>query len=156
MPILSGPPPLLPAWSPTVTVRRGEGKQLRSTIGAHSIVTDRKSEDGGADAGCTSAELLLTAIGSCAAGSIRNHLASRGIASERMTVEVGFRPAEEPGARNRIVVRVSLPAEALRDGQDGIRRAAAEGGVVSRIALGSAIDLFVCEHAASETGEAAA
>jgi hypothetical protein len=155
MPILSSPSALRPSWKPTVTVRRGEGKRLHSTIGAHSIVTDRKPEDGGTDAGCTSAELLLTAIGSCAAGSIRNHLASLGVASDGMTVEVGLLPAADPGARNRIAIRVSLPAEALRNGDDGIRQATAGGGVVSRIALGSEIELFVRVCPDAEPREAA-
>jgi hypothetical protein len=72
-----------------------------------------------------------------------------------MTVEVGFRPARDPGARDRIAIRVSLPAEALRDGDHGIRQAAAGGGVVSRIALGSEIELVVRACPVPEAREAA-
>ncbi len=58
----------------SVIVRRKEGKRLSCNAGPHEVVTDRKPEDGGTDAGCTSGELLLMAIGSCATGSVRTYL----------------------------------------------------------------------------------
>ncbi len=57
-----------------VHVRPVTGKKLLGSAGRHTVVTDRKVAEGGTDAGCTSGELLLLAMASCATGSIRNAL----------------------------------------------------------------------------------
>jgi hypothetical protein len=124
-----------------VFVRPIGGKQLLGSAGRHTVITDRKTDDGGTDAGCTSGELLLLAMGSCATGSIRKAFAARGKAIDDMRVEVALSPPKTPGARDAILITVYLPQSVLAAGTDPIVDAAVSGGVVSRIALGSEIDV---------------
>jgi uncharacterized OsmC-like protein len=124
-----------------VSVKRMQGKQLLCQAGRHTLVTDRKPADGGADAGCTSGELLLLAAGSCACGSVRNYLEARGLAAAELAVTVDFQPSPTPGARDMIVIALKLPGKTPREEIDTIKAAALSGGVVSRLALGSEIEV---------------
>lgn len=124
-----------------VFVKPIAGKKLLGSTGRHTVVTDRKAVDGGTDAGCTSGELLLLAMGSCATGSIRNALAGRGHPIDDIAVEVELSPAKTGGGRDAILITVYLPPRVLADGTGPITEAAVSGGVVSRIALGSEIDV---------------
>lgn len=124
-----------------VFVRPIAGKQLLGSAGRHTVITDRKADDGGTDAGCTSGELLLLAMGSCATGSIRKACAARGKPIDDIRVEVELSPPKKQGARDAILITVYLPQNVLADGIGPIADAAVSGGVVSRIALGSEIDV---------------
>lgn len=120
-----------------VFVRPIAGKKLLGSAGRHSVVTDRKVADGGTDAGCTSGELLLLAMASCATGSIRNALAEYNLGPDDIRVEVNLVPPKTPGARDGILITVYLAQPVLTAGLDPIATAAISGGVVSRIKLGS-------------------
>lgn len=124
-----------------VFVKPIAGKKLLGSAGRHTVITDRKADDGGTDAGCTSGELLLLAMGSCATGSIRKAFAARGNAIDDMRVEVELSPPQKQGARDAILITVYLPQGVLAAGTEPIVDAAVSGGVVSRIALGSEIDV---------------
>jgi uncharacterized OsmC-like protein len=124
-----------------VKVRPLEQKRLLATAGRHQLVTDRKPEEGGSDAGCTSGELLLVAIGSCATGSVRNFLRESGLRTDELEVNVEFEPPADAGDRDAISVVVHLPADILAERSDAILAATRGGRVVSRMLLGSKIVL---------------
>jgi len=119
-----------------VKVRPLEQKRLLATAGRHQIVTDRKINDGGSDAGCTSGELLLVAIGSCTTGSVRNFLRGSGLPTDGLEVNVDFEPSSQPGERDIISIVIWLPADILAQNSEAILEAARGGGVVSRMLLG--------------------
>jgi organic hydroperoxide reductase OsmC/OhrA len=124
-----------------VFVRPISGKRLLGTAGRHTVVTDRKLADGGTDTGCTSGELLLLAMASCATGSLRNALAAHALAVDDIRVDVELTPPKAPAARDGIMITVFLPARVLAAGIEPIVAAATAGGVVSRIKLGSDIEV---------------
>jgi hypothetical protein len=124
-----------------VSVRPIAGKKLLGSAGRHSVITDRKTTDGGTDAGCTSGELLLLAIGSCATGSIRKALSASGTPVDNIRVDVEFAPAKAQDARDAILITAYLPQTALAAGIEPIAAAATAGGVVSRIVLGSEVEV---------------
>lgn len=126
-----------------VTVRRIAGKQLEATARGHTVRTDRPREDGGTDTGCTSGELLLMAMGSCATGSLRNFLEERGAPVGGLVAELAFEPSPSAGARDRIVVAVKLPAGAAGVTDAEIAQAALAGRVVSRVRPGSEIEVRI-------------
>jgi uncharacterized OsmC-like protein len=126
---------------PTVSIRRGEGKTLLCSVGRHLVLTDRKSEDGGADAGCTSGELLLVAAGSCATGSARFYLEARGLPARDLATEVSLEPSPTGRERDMIVITLSLPEEVSDEAVGAARRAVFGGGVVGRLMLGSEVDV---------------
>jgi len=126
-----------------ITVVRLEGKRLLCRAGRHEIVTDRKPDEGGTDSGCTSGELLLLAIGSCATGSLRNFLDQAGLPSAPLEVEVAFVASPRPGERDAIRILARL-ADGIPDGRIAdVKAAALSGGVASRVRLGSAIEVEV-------------
>ena len=124
-----------------VSVRPVAGKTLIGTAGPHSVVTDRKAQDGGSDKGCTSAELLLLAMGSCATGSVRKALTARALSNDDIRVDVELVPPKQQAARDSILITVFLPQAVLAAGTEPIIAAATCGGVVSRIKLGSDIEV---------------
>jgi hypothetical protein len=126
---------------PRVRVRQLSGKQLLGTARNHAVITDRKIEDGGTDTGCTSGELLLLAMGSCAAGSLRSYFERKGAPCAGMDVEVFFEPPAAPGARDRIVIALGLDEHVFARELEAIKAAATSGGVNSRMMLGSEIEV---------------
>lgn len=105
------------------------------------MVTDRKTADGGTDTGPTSSELLLLAMASCATGSIRNSLVQRKLAADDIQVDVEWTPPKTEGARDGVLITVSLPPPVLAEGSEPILAAATRGAVVSRIRLGSDVEV---------------
>lgn len=105
----------------------------------HAVVTDRMVQEGGTDIGCTSGELLLLAIGSCAAGGVSSYLQAQGCSTENLSVAVFFEAHEDPRERDRIVVSVKLDAAARQLEPDAIRTAAVSGGVTSRMYAGKGL-----------------
>ena len=124
-----------------VFVRPVTGKKLLGSAGRHTVVTDRTVEDGGTDTGCTSGELLLLAMASCATGSIRKTLAAGGLPADDISVEVTLVPPKAPSARDGILITLFLPQLVLAAGTEPIVAAATSGGVVSRIQLGSHVEV---------------
>lgn len=124
-----------------VFTRPVAGRKLVGTAGRHTVVTDRKVADGGGDAGCTSGELLLLAMASCATGSVRKALAARALPNDAIRVDVDLAPPKRDGARDAILITVRLPQAVLDAGQAPVIEAATAGGVVSRLKLGSDIDV---------------
>lgn len=117
-------------------------KPPRAPTATHPVVvTDRKVEDGGTDAGCTSSELLLLAMASCATGSIRNSPAGRGLTENDIRVEVDFVPPRQSADRDDIRISVYVPRAVVAMQAEQILIAAAAGRVVSRVKLGSQIDV---------------
>lgn len=124
-----------------VFVRPIAGRKLIGAAGQHRVVTDRKIEDGGTDQGCTSGELLLLAMASCATGSVRKALAAQALPHDDIRVEVDLAPPKRDGARDAILITVLLPQAILATDQALVLEAATTGGVVSRLMLGSDIDV---------------
>jgi uncharacterized OsmC-like protein len=116
------------------------GKKLLGVAGRHTVITDRKVEDGGTDAGCTSSDLLLLAIASCATGSIRNSPAGRGLNENDIRVEVDFVAPQQPAERDDIRISVYVPRAVAQVQGGQIVTAATAGRVVSRVKLGSQIE----------------
>ena len=134
-----------------VHVERMDGRKLRCSVGQHVIITDRKMADGGTDAGCTSGELLLVSVGSCATGSTRRYLQERGLPFDELAVDVGLKPAASAGSRDVIVIEVFVSADIPKHDMPLIENAALSGGVTSRLALGSEIEVLV--HRVDRSGE---
>lgn len=122
-----------------VTVKPIGQKRLLATAGRHAIVTDRKIEEGGSDIGCTSGELLLSAIGSCATGSLRNFLERSGLDFDRLEVDVALEPPTNESDRDAIAITVRLPAEIVDAKGAELEAIAKSGRVVSRMVLGSRV-----------------
>ncbi len=122
-------------------VRNLEGRKLEGTAGRHMVVMDRKLEDGGTDASCTSGEMLLLAIGSCASGGVRRFLQGRGAGQARFQVDVSFEPSPTGAERDMIRIAVALPAGLLDGGEAALEQEIMAGRVVGRLALGSEMEL---------------
>lgn len=125
-----------------VFVRPIAGKKLLGSAGRHTLVTDRKIEDGGTDMGFTSGELLLLAMASCATGSIRKALAQQAIPADGIAVVVDLMPPNHATDRDGILITVFVDQSVLATSAASIIAAATSGGVVSRVQLGSKIEVL--------------
>jgi len=126
---------------PGVTVRQLDGKRLLGIARTHAVVTDRPVEEGGADTGFTSGEMLLLAVGSCCTGSLRGYLEAQGKPVRDLEVGVHFEPGANGGTRDRIVITLKLDARDYRGDPERMKAAAISGGVASRLVEGSAIEV---------------
>lgn len=124
-----------------VFIRPIAGKKLLGSAGRHTLVTDRKTEDGGTDMGFTSGELLLLAMASCATGSIRKALTQQAIPTDDIAVEVNLVPPKRATDRDGILITVFVDQSLLATSEASIIAAATSGGVVSRVKLGSEIEV---------------
>ena len=124
-----------------VFVRPIAGKKLLGSAGRHTLVTDRKTEDGGTDTGFTSGELLLLAMASCATGSIRRALTQQAIPADDIAVEVDLVPPKHASDRDGILITVFVTESVLATSAASIIAAATSGGVVSRVQHGSEIEV---------------
>ena len=124
-------------------IEQMDGRKLRCQAGRHVIITDRKTADGGTDAGCTSGELLLVATGSCADGSTRRYLQEHALPLDDLAVDVSLKPAVSADLRDIISIEVFVSEDIPKQDMQPIENAALSGGVVSRLALGSEIEILV-------------
>ncbi len=137
-----------PAANPAIHVTRVAGRTFRCEARSHAVVTDRPAEEDGTDKGPTSGELLLMAVGSCAAGSLRRHLADNsGAADFSVRVSLVDGAVETP---RPIRIALSLPVGLAPADIEAARAAALTGGVVSRIAESSKIEVVVAPREAPE------
>ncbi len=118
------------------------GTQLLGTARNRNVVTDRPLDEGGTDAGFTSGEMLLLAIGSCASGSLRRHFIDQGTPCQSLSLDVRFNAPVAPGRRDCIVIDLTVD-ESLCADRDRLRNAVLSGGVTSRIAAGSDMDIRI-------------
>jgi len=118
------------------------GTQLLGTARNHAVVTDRPLDEGGTDAGVTSGEMLLLAIGSCTSGSLRRHFSEQGTPCRSLRVEVRFEAPAAPGRRDRIVIDMTLDDDLCAD-RERIRAVALSGGVTSRVAAASDMEVRI-------------
>lgn len=116
-----------------VDVVSGE-QPLRQTvsIGAHVLVSDEPADQGGGDEGPAPHELLLAALGSCTAMTLRMYARRKGWPLERVRVRVrGARQA------NAFVIDRAIETEgALDDEQRERLRAIAEKCPVHKTLMG--------------------
>ena len=127
----------------SISTRYLSGRQRLGVARHHAVVTDRTLEEGGTDIGCTSGELLLLAIGSCATGGVSTFLQAEGVSCENLSLNVSFEPPEEPGQRDRIVISISLDRTAQHAHPDTIRTAAVSGGVTSRMHAATPLEVRI-------------
>lgn len=132
-----------------VNVTMLSGTQLLCTARGHTVVTDRPLDEGGTDAGFTSGEMLLLAMGSCASGSLRRHFMEQGTPCNKLHLDVRFDAPVAPGRRDRIIIDLTVD-ESLCAGREHIRNAILSGGVTGRIAAGSDVNVMINGKSCSE------
>jgi uncharacterized OsmC-like protein len=129
------------------TIRQLDGKRLLGIARTHAVITDRPVEEGGADTGFTSGELLLLAIGACCTGSLRGYLEAQGRTVRDLEVNVHFEPGAEGAPRDRIVITLRLDPRDYRGDPERIKAAATSGGVASRLMQTSDVEVrFAADH----------
>lgn len=85
---------------PNVTVTLDHGFETRITTRGLTTISDEPIEDGGANKGMTPKELLLGALGACAAITVKMYAQRKGWALESVEVNVTterFKAADYPG-----------------------------------------------------------
>jgi uncharacterized OsmC-like protein len=109
-----------------VRVRYIEGKQFDATSRGHLVISDQP-EPSGEDRGMTPPELLLSALGSCAAYYAAEYLRARNLPLEGLEVRVTGEKGGRPVRLTEISIAVETPAlvstglDASR--YEGLRRA---------------------------------
>lgn len=93
----------------SVTVQHLDGDRLEVRIRDHVLVLDQPQAAGGADTGPTPTELLIASLAGCVAFYAERFLQRHGGGPRSVTVECGYRWAENPHRVGSIEVRISAP-----------------------------------------------
>ena len=100
------------AGTPTpIVVTHQEGPRFAARIRAHEIILDQPEHAGGGDMGPSPLELLGASLGSCAALYVQRFLATRGLSSAALRVEVTQHSSTNPHRIAQFDVRIILSDE---------------------------------------------
>lgn len=99
-----------------VKVTHDEKMRFRIQARQHVVESDQPVENGGDDSAMTPPELLLAAIGSCAAFYGMQFLLSRGLAGSELEIKVTAEKLNIPARLGNFVVHVNSPVS-LTDNQ---------------------------------------
>ncbi len=107
----------------TITYRKGVQFEIEAR--GHRIICDQPVENHGDDGGMSPPELLLGALGSCAAYYAAAYLGARNLAAEDLRVHVRGEKALRPARMSSFSIDIDLPEQAAADPRhrEGILRA---------------------------------
>ena len=106
-----------------VRVKQTEGVRFSVKSRTHELVSDQPIENGGQDTGMTPPELLLGALGSCAAYYAVEYLRTRKLAETGVKVSVTADKLKQPPRLGNFVVTVSCPVSLSDAHNEGLLRA---------------------------------
>jgi len=99
------------------------GSKFTAKTRGHSVVSDQPADNGGADSGMTPPELLLAALGTCAAYYAAQYLKARNLPAAGVKVSVSAEKAAQPTRIGYFHVNVSVPSGLDRRHVSGVERA---------------------------------
>ena len=91
----------------SVTFRGGAKFHIQS--GAHVVVTDQPSEDGGTNAGMSPVELFVGSLVSCVAYFVARYCERHRIPCEGFVVDAEYHTVERPHRVGPIAIRIQMP-----------------------------------------------
>ncbi|HUB50666.1 MAG TPA: OsmC family protein [Terracidiphilus sp.] len=106
-----------------VRVSQLAGVQFAVKSRTHKVISDQPIENGGFDAGMTPPELLLGALGSCAAFYAVEYLRTRKLAESGVTVKVTAEKLKQPPRLGNFQVTVRCPVPLTDSQYEGLHRA---------------------------------
>lgn len=106
-----------------VRVKQTEGVRFSVSARTHELVSDQPVENGGNDTGMTPPELLLGALGSCAAYYAVEYLRTRKLADTGIKVCVTADKLKQPARLGNFVVTVRCPVSLSEAHNEGLLRA---------------------------------
>lgn len=106
-----------------VRVKQTEGVRFSVKARTHELVSDQPAENGGNDEGMTPPEMLLGALGSCAAYYAVEYLRARKLADTGVRVNVTAEKLKQPARLGNYVVTISCPVPLSETHNEGLLRA---------------------------------
>jgi putative redox protein len=96
--------------------------QFKIQARSHSILCDQPAENNGDDTGMTPPELLLAALGSCAAYYAVEYLKTRKLADSGVEVSVTADKVKPPARLDNFHIRIACPVALTEDQIAGLTR----------------------------------
>ena len=92
----------------SVTVKTEDGYRVTATAGDHRITLDEKTDVGGTDAGPGAKEMLLAAVASCGAITMKMYAERKGWPLEGAEIVSTLEPSATPGQPPKVVQTITL------------------------------------------------
>ena len=105
-----------------VKISQIDGVKFVVRARTHTVVCDQPQENGGEDSGMTPPELLLAALGSCAAFYAAQYLKTRSLAEKDIKVSVTAEKLKQPARLGNFTVQVSCPTPLTEEQSAGLMR----------------------------------
>jgi putative redox protein len=109
---------------PLVKVSWDGGVRFTADIRGHKVKVDQPRQGGGEDSAPGPLELLPASLGTCVAYFVQQFLATRGLDTTGLEVEVGVMGAPNPHRIGRFDLRITLPGGVPERYRDQIVRVA--------------------------------
>lgn len=109
---------------PLVKVSWDGGVRFTADVRGHKIRVDQPRQGGGEDTAPSPLELLPASLGTCVAFFVQQFLATRGVNTTGLEVDVGVMGAPNPHRIGRFEVHVGLPAGVPERYRDAVARVA--------------------------------
>lgn len=108
-------------WQMQSYTRYVDGKKFETIVGRHRIITDQPASGGGADAGPSPPELLLTSLGACAGHYAAEYLNTRSLPASEMEIRVSAAKDASPARLASFRITVNVPGIEERHRQGLLR-----------------------------------
>jgi uncharacterized OsmC-like protein len=137
-------------WSPTMEaiVQYVDGVKFEATASGHRVICDQPSSNGGADAGMTPPEFLLTSLGTCAGFYAVQYLRTRSLPADGLTVHVTAEKALGPARLTSFRIDFRVPGLSDERHKEGVLRAARSCLIHNTLMAPPRIELTVNAEAA--------
>jgi uncharacterized OsmC-like protein len=126
-----------------LTVAFRGGTRFDVTSGAHTVVTDQPTDDGGANTGMSPVELFVGSLASCVGYFVGRYCARHKIPSEGLTIDAEWSMAEQHHRVGSVKVDVHLPSELTQELKDRLLKVANGCTVHQTLAVRPEVDLSV-------------
>jgi uncharacterized OsmC-like protein len=130
-----------------ITVNHLGAVQFEIKARQHTLISDQPQENGGFDEGVTPPELLLAALGSCAAYYAAQYLRSRNLAMEGTRVRVTADKAKNPARMDNFQIKIQVPIALSADHEAGVQRAVHQCLIHNTLLNPPKIETTVTSHA---------
>ena len=105
-----------------VLVQHRGNVQFEAVARGHRVICDQPFDNGGADAGMTPPEFLLTSLGTCAGFYAAKYLETRKLSAAGLQVRVSAEKSAAPARISKFKIEVIIP-DLAPDHEAGVQRA---------------------------------
>ena len=129
-----------------LTVAYHGGTRYDITSGAHRVVTDQPTGDGGQDVGMSPVELFVGSIASCVGYFVGRYCDRHHILTKGLSVEAEWTMEEQPHRVGQVTLAIHLPRRLTAEQSERLLKVAHGCTVHQSIAVPAGVEISLNPH----------